>query len=381
MDTIIAAVSAPFTYLIPFLVILTVLVFVHELGHFWIARRNGVRVEVFSVGFGPEIKGWTDSLGTRWKISLLPLGGYVKMFGEGDAAGTPGQAVTGMSQSERDVSFHHKRLGQRTAIVAAGPIANFALAIILIGGLYATAGQPYTPAIVGEVHPDGAAAAAGLERGDQIRSVDGTAIDRFEELQRFVRSRPGEAIRLEVVRADRPIAITLTTRSVEETDVFGNTTRIGRIGVAGQGIQFRRHDPASALWLGFRETASVSWMTLAAVGEMVIGRRGTEELGGPLRIAQMSGEAAQAGVATYIWFAALLSINLGLINLFPVPMLDGGHLVYYLFEAVRGRPLSQRAQEVGFRIGLAMVLTLMVFVTWKDLVNLRVVAFVVELFT
>jgi regulator of sigma E protease len=367
--------SGLWTYVIPFLVVLTVLVFVHELGHYWVARRNGVRIETFSIGFGPELFGRTDRAGTRWKISAIPLGGYVKMFGDADAASTPSGAVRHMTPEEREVSFFHKRLGQRAAIVAAGPIANFLFAIIGLTLLFSLYGQPFTPADIGSIQPDSAAAQAGMMPGDVIVEVDGQAIERFEEVQQIVRLNQGTPLAMVVQRDGKRLPITATPQVTTITDRMGNYHTSGLLGIGRAGVEYRRHDPLTALWQAGRETVNLTAGTLSAVGQMIAGSRGTEELGGPLRIAQMSGEVAQSGVIALVWFMAILSVNLGLINLFPIPMLDGGHLLFYAVEAIRGKPLGDRAQEYGFRIGLALVLTLMVFATWNDLVHLRVVDF------
>ncbi|NBC94797.1 MAG: RIP metalloprotease RseP [Deinococcus-Thermus bacterium] len=362
------------SYLIPFLIVLTVLVFVHELGHYWVARRCGVRVEVFSIGFGPELFGWTAKSGTRWKFSAVPLGGYVKMFGDANAASAPGD-TTGLTEDEKAVAFPHKTLGQRAAIVAAGPIANFVFAIVVLAGLFMTSGHPFPPPTVGEVQPGSAAAEAGFQPGDQIVAVDGDRIYRFAELAVMVQRHgaAGEAMAVTVEGADgdaRTLDVTPRQTAFETPD--GETVQLYRIGIAAETGPY---GPIRAVGEAAQETVSLTALTLSALGEMVIGERGTEELGGPIRIAQLSGDVAQIGVVALIWFMAILSINLGLINLFPVPMLDGGHLMFYAAEAVRGRPLSERAQEYGFRIGLALVLTLMLFVTWNDLVHLRVFDF------
>jgi regulator of sigma E protease len=367
--------SGLWTYVIPFLIVLTVLVFVHELGHYWVARRNGVRIETFSIGFGPELFGRTDRAGTRWKISAIPLGGYVKMFGDADAASTPSGAVRHMTPEEREVSFFHKRLGQRAAIVAAGPIANFLFAIIGLTLLFSLYGQPFTPADIGSIQPDSAAAQAGMQPGDVIVEVDGQPIERFEEVQQIVRFNQGTPLAMVIQRDGQRLPITATPQVTTITDRMGNSHTIGLLGIGRAGMEYRRHDPLTALWQAGRETVNLTVGTLGAVGQMIAGSRGTEELGGPLRIAQMSGEVAQSGVIALVWFMAILSVNLGLINLFPIPMLDGGHLLFYAVEAIRGKPLGDRAQEYGFRIGLALVLTLMVFATWNDLVHLRVVDF------
>jgi len=363
------------TSVFAFLIVLSVLVFVHEYGHYYVARRNGVRVEVFSIGFGPEIFGWHDRVGTRWKFSAIPLGGYVKMFGDADPASTPGSNLPAMSEDEKAVSFHHKRVGQRAAVVAAGPLANFAFALVALTVLFATAGQPFTPPEVGGVQPGSAAEQAGLLPGDRIVSIDGTGIQRFEEIRQIVSIKPDESLSVVIERDGGERTVAVTPQATEMTDRFGNVHRIGLLGITRAGTETVRHDPFTAAWQAGREITGMITGTLTAVGQMIEGSRGTEELGGPLRIAQMSGEVAQTGVYALVWFMAFLSVNLGLINLFPIPLLDGGHLLFYAFEAVRGRPLGARAQEYGFRIGLALVLTLMVFATWNDLVQLRVVDF------
>jgi regulator of sigma E protease len=370
------------TYVVPFLLILTVLVFVHEFGHYLIARWNGVRVEVFSIGFGAELFGWWDRAGTRWKFSTIPLGGYVKMFGDADpSSGLPAAGLGRLAQADRDVSFHYKRLGQRVAIVAAGPAANFVFAIVVLAVLFMTFGQPYTPAEVGQVQPGSAAEQGGMRAGDVMISIDGRSIARFEDVQQVVRLNPGVPMAIVVRRDGQETELHITPSRTELTDRFGNRTEIGLLGIARSGMEYVKRDPLTALLQAGTETWDLTLGTLKAMWQIVIGTRAVDELGGPLRIAQMSGEVAQGGVVAILWFMAVLSINLGLINLFPVPVLDGGHLLYYAAEAVRGKPLGQRAQEYGFRIGLALVLTLMVFATWNDLVHLRIVEFVKGLVT
>jgi regulator of sigma E protease len=359
-----------------------VLVFVHEFGHYLVARWNRVRVEVFSIGFGSELFGWWDSAGTRWKFSTIPLGGYVKMFGDADASsGLPTAGLARMAQAERDVSFHYKKLGQRAAIVAAGPAANFVFAIVVLAVLFMTFGQPYTPADVGQVQPGSAAEQGGMRPGDVMLSIDGRPIARFEDVQQAVRLNPGVPMAIVVRRDGREIELRVTPSRTELTDRFGNHYEIGLLGIARSGMEYVKRDPLTALLQAGNETWELSVGTLKAMWQIVIGTRAADELGGPLRIAQMSGEVAQGGIVAVLWFMAVLSINLGLINLFPVPVLDGGHLLFYVAEAVRGKPLGQRAQEYGFRIGLALVLTLMVFATWNDLVHLRIVEFVKGLVT
>lgn len=366
-------------YVLPFVVILTILVFVHEMGHYLVARRNGVRVEVFSIGFGPEIAGWTARSGTRWKISAIPLGGYVKMFGDADPASTG--VARDLTPEEEAHSFHHKRVGQRAAVVAAGPAANFLFAILLLTGLYVAVGQPYTAPTVDLVVPNSAAETAGLKPGDRVVSIDGQAVQRFEDMQRIVMVRPGEPLAVIVDRQGETRRITVTPSVETLTDRFGNQQRIGRLGVQSNQMKVVRHDPLTAVWQATRETWNLTMGTLHALGQMVTGKRSTDEIGGVLRIGQMSGEVTREGflsVGTVV-FIALLSINLGLINLFPIPVLDGGHLVFYAAEAIRGRPLGKRVLDYGSMAGLAAVLALMIFATWNDLVHLRVVEFIASL--
>ncbi|MCG8355085.1 MAG: RIP metalloprotease RseP [Kiloniellales bacterium] len=359
-----------FGFVIPFLVILTILVFVHEMGHYLIARYNGVRVEVFSVGFGPELFGYTDKAKTRWKFSVIPLGGYVKMFGDLNASSLPDPRIVNMSSDDQAEAFPFKRLSQRSWIVAGGPLANFLFAVVLLAGLFAFVGQPFTPAVVGEVQEDSAAAEAGIMPGDRIVRIDGGEIERFEEVQRIVRLSPEQLLEVTVLRDGGEVTLQVTPRRTVFDDNLGNKQEIGLLGVSRSGVEYVRHGPIEATWRAMEETVSLTLGTLKAVGQMIAGTRSAKELGGPIRIAEMSGQVAEIGLVSVIWFMAVLSINLGLINLFPIPMLDGGHLLFFGIEALRGRPLGERAQEYGFRIGLALVLSLMVFATWNDIVRI-----------
>jgi regulator of sigma E protease len=359
-------------YLLPFLAVLTALVFVHELGHYLIARRNGVRVEVFSIGFGPELFGWTDSAGTRWKFSLVPLGGYVKMFGDRGAASMPGD-VSDLSPQERAVAFPSKRVGQRAAIVAAGPFANFLFAIIVFAGVYTTVGEPYTTPVLDAVEEGGAAARAGVQPGDRIVEINGRSIHRFEDIRRIVQIGLGAPLAVVVERGGERLPLEIKPDVVELKDRLGNAYPMGRLGVQSRSVDYVRHDPLTALWRGVASSWAQVEIAGTAISQMVAGTRGTEELGGPMRIAWISGEVAQSGIVAIITFTAILSVHLGLINLLPVPLLDGGHLLFYAAEAVRGRPLGARAQEYGFRLGLALILVLFVVATWNDLSFLGII--------
>ena len=363
--------SGIWTYVVPFIAVLTVLVFFHELGHFAVARRCGVRVEVFSIGFGPEIFGYTAKSGTRWKFSAIPFGGYVKMFGERapDENGEP----HALSAEDEAVSFYAKSLGQRAAIVFAGPLANFLFAIVVLASLFMVLGEPSTPADVGKVIPGSAAEKAGLKPGDVFLEIDGSKIERFEQVRRIVQLAPGKSLAIIVRRGQQELTLTAIPDGVEKTQ-FGSTQTMGRLGVSrpsGDRV-FIRHDPLTAVWKATVRTYVLTGSILDALGEIVSGKRTAKELGGPIRIAQISGEMAQAGLVWIIQFTVILSINLGLINLFPIPLLDGGHLLFYAVEAIRGRPVGEKAMGYSLNVGLALILCLTVFVTWNDLVVMRV---------
>jgi regulator of sigma E protease len=370
-------------FVVVFLIVLSILIYVHEWGHYWVAKRNGVRVEVFSIGFGPEVFGWTNAAGTRWKISAIPLGGYVKMFGENmdedDESGEPNE----MSEADKAVSFHHKRLGQRAAIVFAGPAVNFLFAIAAFAALAMFQGSATPLAVVGEVLPASAAADAGFVKNDRIIGIDDKKVETFEDLRRIVMASPGVRLNFQLVRDDREMSLVATPKSSESGDEAGEKRKIGLLGVrpSVEHVKYVRHNPLSALWIGVEQTYAYSANILAYVGDMITGTRDAKDLGGPLRIAQLTGEMAQKGVEYVVFLMAVLSVNLGLINLFPVPMLDGGHLAFYAAEAIRGKPLSAKVQEYGFRLGLVLVLVLMVFVTWNDLANWRVFEAIKRLFT
>jgi regulator of sigma E protease len=374
--------SGIWNYVIPFLAVLTVLVFVHEMGHYLVARWCKVRIQVFSIGFGPEIYGIDDKHGTRWKFSAIPFGGYVKMFGEQPPDETDPDGPRPMSEEDRKVSFFCKTLGQRAAIVFAGPAANFLFAIVVLAGLFSLVGQPYTPPDIGKVIENSAAARAGLQDGDVFKRIGDTEITRFEQVQRIVQLSPGQPLKIVVARDGQLHDVTATPDGVE-VKRFGSVQRIGQLGVTRPtgDMVLVRYDPFTAVWKATERTASLTVDIFDALGQIITGQRTAEELGGPVRIAQISGDMAQAGLVMVIQFAAILSINLGLINLFPIPMLDGGHLVFYGIEAIRGRPLGERAMGYSLNVGLALIFGLTVFVTWNDLVQLRVIDYFIGLVT
>lgn len=360
---------------LPFLILITVLVFVHEMGHFLVARYNGVRIEVFSIGFGPELWGRTDRRGTRWKISLIPLGGYVKMFGEGDmVTGVDDTEERPMTPEEKAVSFHHKRLAQRAAIVFAGPFANFIFAVVVMLGVFTLVGTPKPLSAVGHIQPKSAAAAAGFKTGDTIVAIDGKTVRWFDDLRRIVSRHPGDVLHFDIRRDGQEMRLEATParHRIEATKDGAPARVIGLLGVGPDPAQviYQRMGPMRAAAQSVERTYAMTVGILDALGQMIRGTRNADELGGPISIAIVSADVAQTGLVNMLMLAAAFSVNLGLLNLFPVPMLDGGHLVFYAFEALRGRPLSPRTQEYGFRFGLVLVFLLMIFATWNDVVRL-----------
>lgn len=345
-----------------FAVVLGILVFFHELGHYLAARWRGVRVEAFSIGFGKALTSWTDKHGTVWKLAWLPLGGYVKMHGQE----RPEDAPESVRQSWiKGQTFHEKTVLSRAIIVAAGPVANFILAMALFAGLYAVSGEPVMRPVVGDVLAGSAAEQAGLKMHDRVVSIDGQKIDTFEDLQRIVMANPSRPLPIVVARDGADLPMNITPQSHE---VAGKA--IGMIGVRGGVVEYTPVSVPQALVGGVKQTWVVTRDTVAGLVQIISGARGTDELGGPLRIAQLSGQVAQLGISSLVTFIAVLSVNLGLINLFPIPVLDGGHLVFYAMEAIRGRPLPPRALDYGFRAGMALLAGLFVFATWNDLSHL-----------
>lgn len=374
--TIMGAGQFLLTYILPFLFVLTLVVFVHELGHFLVGRWCGVDVKVFSIGFGREVFGFDDRHGTRWRFALIPLGGYVKFSGDADASSAPDTAeVARMTPLERERSFPAQSIGERAAIVAAGPIANFLLAIVIFAGTVFLFGKQVLIPRVEQVVAGSAAERGGLLPGDLVVAIDGSPIGSFNDMQRVVSGRPGEVLSITVERAAGRVTLPVTPSLVETNSALGKQ-RIGVIGVQAsrkaEDWTTQHFGLLEALKSGLTETWFVVDRTYDYIRKLLTGRESTDQLSGPIRIAQVSGlVAASGGIMALINLAAILSVSIGLMNLLPVPMLDGGHLMFYAIEALRGRPLSERAQEIGFRVGLGLVLMLMLFVTWNDLVHVR----------
>jgi regulator of sigma E protease len=357
--------------LIAFALVLGVLVFIHEMGHYLAARWRCIHVDAFSIGFGRPILRGTDRRGTEWRLGWLPLGGYVKLHGQEVPEET--DAATRASWRPGQ-TFHEKPVGDRAIVVAAGPVANYLLAALLFAGLYMTVGQPTGNAAVGAVVEGSAAERGGLRAGDEIIALDGTRVARFEQVQRHVQPRAGRPIEISIARdgAERTLTITPDTRE-------GPHGATGVLGIQGGAMRLERLGVGAALAAGVSQTVDVTWQSLTSIAEMLTGQRSARDLGGPIRIAEVSGEAASLGLAPLVSLMALLSVSLGLLNLFPIPLLDGGHLVFYAAEAIRGRPLPPKAQEYGYRAGFALLATLFVLVSWNDIVHGTIGRFVARL--
>ena len=375
MDLIAGSGSFVLGTIVPFLFVLTVVVFFHELGHFAVARWCGVGVRAFSVGFGPELFGFTDRQGTRWKFCMVPLGGYVKFYGDENAASVPDHAeLDAMQADERAKAFHLKPVWQRAAVVVAGPLANFILAIVIFTGIFWFLGEQVSQPRVDQVQPGSAAEAAGIEAGDIVVSIDGEAIESFADIQRVVSFSAERPLIFTLDRDGRLFDLTVVPERREMDDGFGNMQRVGVVGVVHtpgeDGITTLSYGPVDATLRAVEQTGTVITQSLTYIGRILVGQESPDQLSGPVRVAKLSGDVATLGFLALLQLAAIISVSIGMVNLFPIPLLDGGHLVYYAIEALRGKPLSDRTQEIGFRFGLAMVMGLMVFATWNDIVNL-----------
>ena len=362
-------------YLVPFLIALTVIVFIHEFGHFIVARWCGVKVETFSIGFGKEIRGWYDKHGTRWRVAWVPLGGYVRFEGDVNAA----SQAEASDKPLAPTSFHAKPVWQRALVVVAGPLANLLLAIVILAGTFALVGIPMTAPRIDGVAPGSPAEKAGLQPGDTFLTINGQKIKYFMDVQEIVRPRAGETLIVEVARNGTTQTLNLTPGVREENDGFGGKFRFGVLGVThntnGQDEVYERLPLHQAVAKGVERTWYIIATTFKYMGQLFTGHASSDQLGGPISIAKGAGDAASFGPVAFMSFVAFLSVSIGLLNLFPIPMLDGGHLVFYGVEALRGKPLGPEAQEWSFRVGFSLVLMLMVLGTFNDIVRVVSMAF------
>lgn len=372
MDMLTGSVAFLTGYIVPFLLVLTLIVFIHELGHYLAGRWSGIGITAFSIGFGPEIIGFNDKHGTRWKLSAIPLGGYVKFLGDEDAASIPDyDSLAALPEAERKRTFLGAALWKRAITVAAGPIANFILAIAIFAVMFSIYGRQVADPIVAEVRPGSAAEAAGVHTGDLLVALDGNPVATFDDVRRYVSVRPELKITVTVRRDGVDLDLPMTPQRTEITDQFGNKMELGLIGIVTNqetgNFRVVEYGPVEAVGQGVLQSWHIVTGTFDYLSNLVSGRMKADQLGGPIRVAQASGQMATLGVAAVLQLAAVLSVSIGLLNLMPVPVLDGGHLMFYAVEAIRGRPVGPGAQEIAFRIGMALVLMLMVFATWNDI--------------
>ncbi len=372
MDYLVSTVS----YIFPFLIVLGIVVFIHEFGHYIVAKMCKVKVEEFSIGFGKEIWGFNDKSGTRWKISLIPLGGFVKMYGDAnEASAKPDEKVEELSDEEKKFTFHYQPKYKKIPIIFAGPLANYIFSVLVIWGIFAFVGKIVIPPVVGDVIANTAASEAGMQKGDRILSINGKNIESFIDIQRIVSSAYEGNVELQVKRGESLVDLSVKPRVVEEKDKYGNVSRkvlLGVISVQKTDVLATNLGAKEAFTSAVKEVYDTTENTLLAVWQMIKGVRSADELGGPIRIAEVSGEIAnsEGGSIDFLFFIAILSVNLGLINLLPIPLLDGGQIVFYTIEAIIRKPIGDKAQDIFARIGYAFIITLMVFATWNDITRL-----------
>ena len=365
-----------FNILIPFLVLILVVVFIHEYGHFYFAKKYGVGVTDFSIGFGKELFGWNDKSGTRWKICLLPLGGYVKFFGDRNVFSQSDHEEVLKKYNEKDQKklFILKPLYQRSLIVFGGPLANFLLAIVIFACIYMFVGKDFTPAVINEVQKDSPAQEAGIIENDVILEIDGNEVKSILDVSKFISLSTSEFINFKVSRIDEEILLKVKPNIIDSDDGLGNTIKKRVVGIKlspyNNQVNHVKLGPAKAIYYSISEVYFVTTSTLKYMGSIIAGSGDSSQLGGPIRIAKITGQVAEFGIVPFLSIMAYISISLGLINLFPIPLLDGGHLMFYAFEKILGRPLSQKTQEGFFRIGMFLLLFLMFFATFNDLKDL-----------
>jgi regulator of sigma E protease len=360
-------------YIPPFILVLTIVVFIHEFGHFWVARRAGVKVEVFSIGFGKELFGFNDKHGTRWKFSAIPLGGYIKMFGDkSTASNSDEELISKLTEEEKKIAFPCKSLLRKSAIVAAGPIANYLLAIIIFAGFFMVYGTSSATAEITKILPGSAASIAGIESGDEIINMNGTKIDNFNDIRNIMSINLGEKISFSIKRHDKIINKEIIPQEHITKDILGNEAKTYRLGIITENVTLEKKSIFPAIKSAITECYNLSLMSLKAMGQIITGKRSSKELGGPIKIAQYSAKSAESGIQSLLWFIALLSVNLGLMNLLPIPVLDGGHLLIYLAEATMGKKIATKIQDFGFQIGVIILIMLTIFVTYNDIASLNI---------
>ena len=370
------------TYIIPFIILIIVVVFIHEYGHFYFAKRYGVGVTDFSIGFGKEIFGWNDKSGTRWKVCAIPLGGYVKFFGDRNVYSEADneKIIKEYSKEDQDKLFVLKPLYQRALIVFGGPLANFLLAILIFFSVYTFVGKDFTPAVINEVQQDSPAMVAGLKNNDIVVSIDGNKVKSIMEVSKFIMMSTDEFINFTVNRSNQDLTFRVKPNVIKSEDELGNKINkrmVGiKLGAYNNEVNHVKLGPTKALFYAVNEVYYVSISSLKYIGSMLTGNGDSSQLGGPIRIAKISGQVAEFGILPFISLMAYISISLGLINLFPIPMLDGGHLMFYGIEKVLGHPLSQKTQEGFFRIGMFLLLSLMFFTTFNDLKDIGLFKFI-----
>ena len=353
--------------LFSFIAIISLIVFIHEFGHFFVARLCGVKVEEFAIGFGKKLFSWRDKKGTEWKFCLLPFGGYVRMYGDRNAASMPdNEAIVEMSEAEKKIAFVGKNVWQRMAIVAAGPLANFILTIFIFMILFKVNGLNRVLPIVGQVMPESAAFAAGLKEGDEILMIDEKEISEFDEIRAVIMSSAGKELRFKIKRAQQEVELKILPKIEVRKDFFGDEVKMATIGIGASQVDHQDLNWSQSFIEANKETYKITIAIFKAIGELITGQRSVEELGGPIKIAKYSGKTVDMGILVVLWFMAMISLNLGVMNLLPVPVLDGGHLFFYLIEAIRRKPLSQKTQQIAFRFGFSLVISLMIFTTFND---------------
>ena len=363
-------------YIIPFIILITIVVFFHEYGHYYFAKKYGVGITDFSIGFGREIFGWSDKSGTRWKICWIPLGGYVKFFGDRNVFSQTEQQeiINQYKEEDREKLFILKPLYQRSLIVLAGPLANFVLAILIFTIVNMISGKDMTPAVIDEVQDGSPAFVAGFKKNDKIISIDNKKVESILEVSTFINISTSETIEFLVLRNDQKISLLVKPNLVDGKDSLGNPVKKKMIGIRlsllNNELQKQPLGPSKAIYYSVKEVWFVTVTSLNYLGKMITGSADSSQLGGPIRIAKITGQVAEYGMVPFFSIMAYISVSLGLINLFPIPMLDGGHLMFYLIEKILGRPLSQKTQEGSFRIGLFLLFSLMFFVTFNDLKDL-----------